>query len=144
MRIALRYYHIHEASISKSMSRSGDGARGRAQTRDAWVPGGDLEGCQCQGPRSGRGRQRNQFAVTWDTRPATAPVCFETILMVAERIKQADWRAGDRRTCDSKRARTCYRCNRRMLMSATVMINFVTSECTKNLWQSYCKKMYTL
>lgn len=61
--------------------------------RDARSPGGVLEGCQCQGPRPGRGRQRNQFAVTWDTR--LAPVCFETILMVAERIKQADLEIGE-------------------------------------------------
>lgn len=46
VRVETRYYHIHESSISKSMSGS-DGASGQRETID---PTRSLEECQCQGP----------------------------------------------------------------------------------------------
>jgi len=67
------------------MSRSDDGTRG-ANARNAR----NLEGCQCQGPVGPRATTKPVRTHVRHTR--LDPACFETILMVAERIKPGrDW-----------------------------------------------------
>ena len=65
------YYHIHEASISKSMSWSdgASGQRGRSHNQS-------LEECQCQGLARPRGDNE-----TSSQSRVGPPQCFETILI---------------------------------------------------------------
>jgi len=58
------YYHIHEASISESMSRSGDETRGASAKRAK-----NLEGCQCQGPVAGDNETSSHSREAYRARP---------------------------------------------------------------------------